>query len=177
MEFKNQHMKKYIGQKTILAEPMTRGEYNKLRGWETPKNEELTDEGYLVEYLDSPNKNHEDYDNYISWSPADVFDRSYRQINNMTFGMALEALRAGEKVCRDGWNGKGMFVYLQKGSELSKTELLPGPVENHVAPVIDGEIISIAPHIGMKTADGSISVGWRPTNIDMFTEDWQILSA
>ena len=29
---------------------------------------------------------------------------------NMTFGEALEAIKKGELVCREGWNGKGMFI-------------------------------------------------------------------
>lgn len=30
-------MKQYAGTKLIKAEPMTRGKYNKYRGWEIPK--------------------------------------------------------------------------------------------------------------------------------------------
>ena len=30
----------------------------------------------------------------------------------MKFGEALEELKKGVTVARDGWNGKGMFVYL-----------------------------------------------------------------
>ena len=30
----------------------------------------------------------------------------------MNFGEALEALKAGKKVARAGWNGKGMYIYL-----------------------------------------------------------------
>ncbi len=33
----------------------------------------------------------------------------------MNFGKAIEALKAGKKVARTGWNGKGMFVAYQKG--------------------------------------------------------------
>lgn len=33
----------------------------------------------------------------------------------MNFGQAVEALKQGEKVARNGWNGKGMFVVYQKG--------------------------------------------------------------
>ena len=29
-------MKRYIGTKIIKAEPMTRGDYNKYRGWQIP---------------------------------------------------------------------------------------------------------------------------------------------
>ena len=57
-------MKKYIGTKLIEAKPMTRGEYNKYRGWTIPPDENPDDSGYLVKYSDS----------YESWSPKDVFD-------------------------------------------------------------------------------------------------------
>ena len=71
-------MNKFIGTKEVKAKPLNLGAYNALRGWDLPKNENPDTEGYLVEYLDSPNKNHPDYDNYISWSPKDVFERSYK---------------------------------------------------------------------------------------------------
>jgi len=73
-------MKHYIGTKELMAKPMTKGEYNEYRGWETPAEENKDDKGYLVEYLDSPNKNHEKHDNYISWSPKDVFERTYKVV-------------------------------------------------------------------------------------------------
>ena len=31
----------------------------------------------------------------------------------MNFGEALEKLKQGKKVCRKGWNGKGIFIELQ----------------------------------------------------------------
>lgn len=45
-------MEKYIDTKTIEAEPMTRGDYNKYRGWAIPADENPDDEGYLVKYSD-----------------------------------------------------------------------------------------------------------------------------
>ena len=39
------------------------------------------------------------------------------------FGWALRHLRAGHKVARQGWNGKGMFLYyVPKGTYPSRTE-------------------------------------------------------
>lgn len=60
-------MKHYIGVKEIDAKPMTRGEYNKYRGWGIPKNEDPAEEGYLVQYPDG----------YESWSPKKVFEEAY----------------------------------------------------------------------------------------------------
>jgi len=71
-------MQKYIGTKTINAQPMTRQEYNDLRGWTVPPDENPADEGYLVEYIDGGQANHPDYAGYISWSPKAVFERAYQ---------------------------------------------------------------------------------------------------
>lgn len=73
-------MKKYKCHKVVKAIEMTRAEYNIYRGWELPENECGDDEGYLVEYMDSPNKNHNNHDGYISWSPKEVFESGYSEL-------------------------------------------------------------------------------------------------
>lgn len=70
-------MKTYIGTKAVHAEPMTRAAYNTLRGWELPADEDGDDEGYLVEYADEQRPNTIYYQGYVSWSPKDVFEKSY----------------------------------------------------------------------------------------------------
>lgn len=60
-------MTTYIGAKLITARPMTSGAYNDYRGWTIPADENPEDEGYLVKYAD----------NYVSWSPKDVFEDAY----------------------------------------------------------------------------------------------------
>ena len=75
-------MKKYIGTKLIEAEPMTRGDYNKYRGWTIPADENPADEGYLVKYSDS----------YVSWSPKEVFDKAYLVVDdneNLPSGVSI----------------------------------------------------------------------------------------
>ncbi len=99
-------MNKYIGTKEVNARPLTLGSYNSLRGWIMPLEENPDAEGYLVEYLDSPNKNHPDYDNYISWSPKDVFDRSYTLNDTFIQRLALEEQELGKKI--EALN-KGLF--------------------------------------------------------------------
>lgn len=70
--------KTYIGTKVIHARPMTRQAYNDYRGWQLPDNEDGADDGYLVEYVDGGKANDPRHAGYISWSPKDVFERSYR---------------------------------------------------------------------------------------------------
>lgn len=72
-------MVQYTGTKTIMATPMTRGEYNALRGWEVPADEDPTDLGYLVQYENDSKANVEGFDGYISWSPQKPFDLAYNQ--------------------------------------------------------------------------------------------------
>jgi hypothetical protein len=65
-------MNKYIGTKLIEAKEMNLGDYNKFKGWTIPKNEDPKTEGYMVKYSDD----------YISWSPKDVFEKSYMQVGD-----------------------------------------------------------------------------------------------
>lgn len=65
------------------------------------------------------------------------------------FDWAIQMLKDGKKVQRNGWNGKGMFITLQKGSTKC----------------------NICAHIDMKVADDT---GWLASQTDMLAEDWQI---
>lgn len=70
----------YVGTKVVHAFPMTRLEYNKLRGWELPADENGDDEGFIVEYADGGKANTPGFKGYISWSPKDVFERAYGKL-------------------------------------------------------------------------------------------------
>lgn len=73
-------MKSYIGTKTLNAKPMNRLDYNTVHGWTVPTDENGADEGYIVEYTDGGKPNHADFSGYISWSPKDVFERTYVEL-------------------------------------------------------------------------------------------------
>lgn len=160
--------KKYVGTKIINAEPMTREEYNKFRGWDLPKDEDGTDEGYLVEYLDGGEANTSTYEGYVSWSPKKVFEATYNASGNMTFGDALMMLNRGEKVARTGWNGKNMFLFLVSGStfKVNRAPLLG------IYP--EGTEINYHAHIDMRTADGTI-VPWGHSQTDILANDWVLV--
>lgn len=72
--------KLYEGTKRLHATPMNRGDYNAYRGWQVPADENPADEGYLVEYVDGGKPNDSRHAGYISWSPKDVFERSYKPV-------------------------------------------------------------------------------------------------
>ena len=67
----------YLGTKVIHAVPMDRLAYNGLRGWQVPADENGEDLGYLVQYADGGSPNVKGFDGYVSWSPRDVFEKSY----------------------------------------------------------------------------------------------------
>jgi hypothetical protein len=69
------------------------------------------------------------------------------------FGFAIIALKNGKKVAREGWNGKGMFLELQKVDENSKMK------HNYVY---------------MSDVNGKF-FPWNPNNLDMLADDWTIV--
>jgi hypothetical protein len=75
-------MKSFISIKTVLAKPMTLGEYNIYRGWTIPQDEDPNREGYLVEYPNSPSTTHPNHQNYISWSPKEQFDTTHHEVGD-----------------------------------------------------------------------------------------------
>ena len=154
------HFTNYIGTKSLLAFPMTKGDYCKLRNWDLPANEEPGEEGYLVEYPDSLS-NHPDFRGYISWSPKAVFEAAYNSYaEGCTFGQAIELLKSGLKLSRKGWNGKGMFLFLVSGGAWDFECDIHG---------VDG--LHTLPFICMKTADGKL-VPWLASQSDILAEDW-----
>lgn len=143
-----EEMKFYIGTKIIQAEPEMRGD----------------EPGYAVVYNDG----------YRSWSPKAVFEEAYRLCDAMSFGLALEALQKGFKIARVGWNGKGMWLSLSgpiTGREISAAMFWSKNNAEYAAEQ-PGNVANVLPCITMKTADGSIQMGWQPSAMDMFALDW-----
>ncbi len=83
----------------------------------------------------------------------------------MHFGHALELLKAGKLVAREGWNGKGMFVYLVNGSTFTVNRAPLNVIYE------EGTEINYRSHLDMKIADGSC-VPWLASQTDVLAEDW-----
>lgn len=111
---------------------------------------------------------------YQSWSPKDVFEAAYQPITAMSFGHAIEAMKAGHKVARAGWNGKGMWLVLIPGTP--KAELRDG---TPYAKATGQKSCEILPHIDMWTvnAEGRRAMlpGWLASQSDMLADDWMIV--
>jgi Protein of unknown function (DUF2829) len=87
----------------------------------------------------------------------------------MNFGQAIEALKEGKKVSREGWNGKGMWLVYVPGT--------PNCLLNENSPYFQAglEQVTINPHIDMFTATGEMQPGWLASQTDMLADDWGIV--
>lgn len=86
----------------------------------------------------------------------------------MNFGQALEVLKNGGRVARNGWNGKDMWLALIPGSTFAVDA--HRPLAAHIKP---GTIVNYLPHIDMKTVNGDI-VPWLASQTDVLADDWVV---
>lgn len=95
----------------------------------------------------------------------------------LTFGEALEHLKAGGKVARAGWNGKGMWLSLSNWStdERPVDSALFWSDNNAEFAESRGGHAWVLPSITMKTADDKILMGWLASQTDMLSSDWEIV--
>lgn len=70
----------------------------------------------------------------------------------MDIGDAVQAMNEGLRVRRAGWNGKGMYLYKDTGSEYE-------------------------PFVVIKTADNKFQPGWLCSQQDLFALDWEIVES
>ena len=92
-------------------------------------------------------------------------------MNKMDFGQALNALKSGKRVAREGWNGKGMFIVYQKGYPNGI------PCNEQTAKAFGyevGTIFKCHPYLQMRCADGTHQM-WVASQTDMLSEDWFIV--
>ena len=86
----------------------------------------------------------------------------------MDFSQALESIKLGSRVAREGWNGKKMFLFLVPGSRFRVNR----------APLLgiypEGTEVDYCPHIDMKTADDRI-VPWLASQTDLLADDWVVV--
>ena len=116
--------------------------------------------GFLVKNL------MDDYDNI---SPKlDIFD----------FGTAISLLKHGKKVCRKGWNGKGMYLFLVDGKCVSEAvnDCYGDPTRHELGAdgYEKGQSIAVIDAIYMKTADNKL-VPWLASQTDVLAEDWVVV--
>lgn len=110
--------------------------------------------GYYVRYEDG----------YTSWSPAAAFEGGYKEIKPdarmaLSFSAALDRCKAGAKIARAGWNGRGMWVEIQRPDAGSKMTL-PYLYLNYPADAANTP---------------GARVPWLASQTDMLADDWYAL--
>ena len=91
----------------------------------------------------------------------------------MKFGEAIAALKAGKKVAREGWNGKGMFILQAGGYNVHKDNLrADGPITKEFLESRGVDEMIIQPHFDMWTAQNQYQTGWLASQSDMQANDW-----
>ena len=86
----------------------------------------------------------------------------------MDFGDAIRAMKNGKRVSRDGWNGKGMFLFLVNDSTFTANR------EPLLSIMGEGTQVQYHAHIDMKTAQGYV-VPWLASQSDMLADDWVVI--
>ena len=82
-------MKRFNALKKVNAKPMSRQEYNDLRGWRLPADEDGSDKGYLIEDINS-SPNTLEFDGYVSWMPKEMFDDQFYEIDAQVVGESVK---------------------------------------------------------------------------------------
>lgn len=112
-----------------------------------------------------------------SWSELDSkskvewLDKAHAELTPpaprpLTFGEALELIKAGKQVTRAGWNAGGQFVYLLPASKL-QSAVGYGFGEYIGEPEFVQTIV-------LHNAQGKLVVGWIPSTGDLFANDWKL---
>jgi hypothetical protein len=101
---------------------------------------------------------------YYAFSPRGPFDAGNTPLseamNGLAFGQAIAALKAGSRVARAGWNGRGMYLRLVT---TWSGNIGPAP-----------EQYALLPFICMRTVQADF-VPWLASQTDMLAEDWCVV--
>lgn len=96
--------------------------------------------------------------------------RGFPAVPGAGIGWAVKQMQDGQRVCRAGWNGKGMYLAYQPGypdgiAINANTAKATGQPE--------GTVLKFLPYVMMRTAQGEF-VPWLCSQTDLLAIDWQI---
>lgn len=89
--------------------------------------------------------------------------------DTMDFGTAIQNLKAGARIARQGWNGKNMYVFLAEGESIEFT------TQADMSEFKDQEV-EVSDLMILRTAQGTLQPGWLATQSDILAEDWYVVS-
>ena len=89
---------------------------------------------------------------------------------DFSFGHAIASLKLGHRVAREGWNGKGMFLYYVPENKYPASRNEHGTMIG----VFEDDMVPYREYIALKTVDNQV-VPWAPSISDALAGDWQIV--
>ena len=84
----------------------------------------------------------------------------------MNFGEAVNNIKNGHKIAREGWNGKGMFVIYVPEENIDLTE--------QQEKMFGASNIILNEHFLIKNVNNTLST-WVPSINDCLAEDWYVI--
>ena len=116
---------------------------------------------------------------------SEIFKETYEPVEantpeatpntRLSFGVALQVLKKGGRCAREGWNGKGQYIYMTKGSNVTCRYLKEDTRKMIINSFDKDDSVEIMPRIDMKNAQNQLIIGWAPTQTDMLSNDWYIV--
>lgn len=85
-----------------------------------------------------------------------------KENENMNFGKAIELMKEGKRVSRNGWNGKEQYIEL--ATNISYT--------NSLGEIINAEHDAIGNKAIAFVGTSGVQLGWLASQSDMLAEDW-----
>ena len=121
------------------------------------------------------------------WLRKRDFERVYQPVLHMDFSKAMHAMKKGNKVARAGWYAYGEWIAITPGSEVDAKHAREGHAIEHRAKemqtihpeghtsIYGSTTIGLSPHMDKRYKDGSMMIGWTPSQEDLFATDWGIV--
>lgn len=95
-------------------------------------------------------------------------------MDNLNYGQAIEALKVGKRISREGWNGKGMFVFKQIPAEIG-LEIIPKmqsvPQDAKDVMLERKQTLKYTNQMAIVNEEGRVD-SWVASSSDTFAEDW-----
>ena len=136
----------------------------------------------------------EDYPAFLLWLQRNIMGRYLQtlscriniagniahevSIKRMSFGIAIEALKFGFAIRREGWNGKGLMVFKQvpahiDGDVIPKMQSLPQSAKDLI---LKGKgFIDYTSQCLIYNENTGRADSWVPSISDVFADDWEIV--
>lgn len=83
----------------------------------------------------------------------------------MDFGRAIQLLKVGQRVQRQGWNGKNQYIELATNISYKNAN---NEIVNAKHDAIGNKVIAFVGTSGVQ-------LGWLASQADMLAEDWKIV--